>query len=237
MSMNAASAVKHLLVAAAALALGVATPKVADADNRMPVSPMPTMGTTIPNLYIGTSISLACSNPGSHQDVSKTPSLKNTSGAKIAKGQTLYWKATDGDSGSMKLEADLLPNQSVQVLGKPGNGYQCSSHFLTSADLTIKKAQFASWTSATVEVQNLDAWVDAGPSVTRVEVVSCSGPVLATVDLAPMPLAKGEVKSVTVPFAQASGKKYLRVRADVNKSIKERNESNNTWDDMNTCIH
>ena len=53
----------------------------------------------------------------------------------------------------------------------------------------------------------------------------------------PMALAKGQSKSVTVPFAQASGRKYLRVRADVNKAIKERNEANNLWDDADTCIH
>lgn len=233
------SVVKGFVLAVAAFALSAAAPKTADADNRMPLSPspMPTVAMPLPQLYIGTPVSIACTNPGSHQDVAKTPSLKNTSGAKIEKGRVLYWKATDGDSGSIKLEADLLPNQAVQVIGKPGNGYQCSSNFLTSPDLTVKKAQFATWSSATIEVQNLDAWVDANPSVTRVEVMSCSGPTLATVDLAPTSFAKGQTKSFSVQFPQQSGKIYLRVRADQGGSVKERNETNNLWDDMDTCIH
>jgi len=222
------SVVKGFVFAAlAAVGVGAAAPRSADAQ---------IIATQVP-LSLGTTIAIACSNPGSHQDVAKTPILKNITSAAIPKGRTLYWKASDGDVGSVKLVADLAPGATIQGLGKAGNGYNCSSNFLTSADLTIRKAQFATATSASIEVQNLDAWVDAGPSVTRVEVVSCSGyQVLASADIPAMPVAKGQVKAVSVPLAATSGKRFLRVRADVNKNVMERSESNNLWDDFNSCV-
>jgi hypothetical protein len=74
-------------------------------------------------------VMLGCKNPGSHQDVAKTPSVINTNSTTLAKGKWIYWSATDGDQGSLKLEADLLPNKSVKVLGSPGNGYSCSAWY------------------------------------------------------------------------------------------------------------
>jgi hypothetical protein len=219
------SVLKGFAFVIGALALGMASPKRADAD------------LVRVNLNLGTSIALGCANGGSHQDVAKTPILKNTTAAAIGKGRTLYWKSSDSDYGSVKLEADLAPGATVQGLGHPGNSYTCTSSFVTSADLIVKKAQFATLTSATIEVQNIDSWVDAPPSITRVEVVSCSGPVLATIDVPAMPLAKGQLKSVTVPFSVPGGKKYLRVRADATKAVIERNEANNLMDDMNSCIY
>ena len=213
-----------------ALALGiVAAPKNAEAD--LIRAPLIVLGTTIP---------LTCSNSGSHQDVAKTPILKNTSGATLHAGQTLSWKSSDGDKGSVKLAADLAPNATIQGIGNPGNAFTCTASFVTSADLTIKGAQFnAGWTSATVQVQNLDSWVDAPPSVVKVEVVQCgSGTVLATGNSVAVPVAKGQAMTVTVPFSSAvSGKKYLRVRADANKQVIERNEQNNLSDDFNSCIY
>jgi hypothetical protein len=219
------SVVKGFVLAAlATIGIGAAAPSAADAD------------VIRPNFTIGTPIALGCANPSSHQDVAKTPVLKNVTTAAIPKGRTLYWKSTDGDSGSVKLEADLAPGATIQGIGKPGNGYSCTGNFVTSADLTVKKAQWASATSATIEVQNLDLWVDAPATVTRVEVVSCSGSVLATADLPAMALAKGQSKSATVVLAPTSGKKYLRVRADANKTLLERSEVNNLWDDINSCV-
>jgi hypothetical protein len=227
MSMDRKSTVKagFAVVAAALFAAVVGAPRQANAELVRPV------------FNFGTPISLECANAGSHQDVAKTPIIKNTSGAAVAAGRTLFWKSNDGDYGSLKLQSDLAPGATVSAIGKPGNAYSCTSHFLTSPDLTIKKAAFSTSTSASIEVQNLDAWVAAGPSVVRIEVVSCSGPVLASIDTAPLAMAKGEVKAMTVPFGATSGKKYLRVRADATGKVFERDEKNNLWDDMNTCIH
>ena len=81
-----------------ALALGiVATPKKAEADL-----------VRAPLITLGTSIALSCSNPGSHQDVAKTPILKNITTAPIKAGQTVHWTASDGDYGSMKLQAPMF---------------------------------------------------------------------------------------------------------------------------------
>jgi subtilase family serine protease len=221
---------KGFVFVAGALALGiVATPKKAEADL-----------VRAPLITLGTSIALSCSNPGSHQDVAKTPILKNITTAPIKAGQTVHWKASDGDYGSMKLQADLAPGASISTIGKPGQSYTCTSNFFTSADLTVQSAQFTyGFAGANVTVQNLDSWVDAPPSIVRVEVVSCNGgAVLASADSSAVALAKGQSKTLSVPFASApSGRKYLRVRADANKQVIERNEANNLLDDYNSCLY
>ena len=74
-------------------------------------------------------VALGCKNPGTHQDIAKTPSLINTTSSTLAKGKWLYWSATDGDQGSLQLQAALPPQGSVDVQGAPGNGYNCSAWY------------------------------------------------------------------------------------------------------------
>jgi hypothetical protein len=225
MSMSSGkSLLKGIAFAVGAVALGVASPRTADADIvRMPI-------------YLGTSIPLGCSNAGGSQDVAKTPVLKNTTSAPLPVGSTLWWKSTDGDSGQIKLDKALVPGATVEGLGHPGSAYTCSGSFLAMADLTVAKAQFTTQTSAFVEVQNLNPWVDTKPNITRVEVVSCSGPVLSTVDLT-APIGKGEIKSFNVPFPAVGGQKYLHIQADATNLILEGNKKNNVWDEIGTCVH
>jgi hypothetical protein len=83
-----------------------------------------------PKLTVGTKVTLACKNPGSHQDVAKTPSVTNTTGAAIAKGKKIYWSASDGDKGTLTLDQNLAPNASVKVMGSAGNGYSCQAWML-----------------------------------------------------------------------------------------------------------
>ena len=53
---------------------------------------------------------VGCSNPGSSQDVAKTPSLKNTTSYAVPKGSVLNWSANDGDKGSVTLASDRAPS-------------------------------------------------------------------------------------------------------------------------------
>jgi len=189
----------------------------------------------VPKLTFGTSVALSCSNPGSHQDVAKTPIIKNTTTATLKAGQSVSWKSSDGDYGTLKLSADLPPGGTVSALGKPGNSYTCSSSFRTNPDLTIGYAKFTSSSSVEIQVKNLDSWVGAGSSVVKLEVMSCSGQVLSSSVSSAMSLAKGESKTFSMSATHAPGS-YLRVTADAKQQVLEKNEKNNIADGINSCI-
>jgi hypothetical protein len=70
---------------------------------------------------------LQCRNYGGQQDVSKNPDIINITQQIIPKGKTLYWKSTDGDSGSVVLDKALAPGGKVGVNGKAGQSYTCSA--------------------------------------------------------------------------------------------------------------
>jgi hypothetical protein len=70
---------------------------------------------------------LQCRNYGGQQDVAKNPDIINTTKATIPSGKTLYWKSTDGDSGSVVLQKALAPGAKVGVNGKPGQSYSCTA--------------------------------------------------------------------------------------------------------------
>jgi len=55
------------------------------AQNNRQVVPRPTV------LTVGQKVTLGCKNPGSHQDVSKDPTITNTSGKTIKKGSKIRW--------------------------------------------------------------------------------------------------------------------------------------------------
>lgn len=189
----------------------------------------------VPRLVFATSVALTCQNPGSHQDVAKSPVIKNSTTATLKAGQTINWKSSDGDSGSIKLSADLPPGGSITGLGKPGNAYSCTSAFYTNPDLTVGYAKFTSSSEVEIQVKNLDPWVGAGSSVVKLEVVSCSGQVLKTIESSAMTLAKGESKTFKLSASSAPSS-YLRVKADSKQQVLEKNETNNTMDGMNSCI-
>lgn len=74
---------------------------------------------------------LTCQNPGTHQDVAKTPTITNNSRRNVPFNTTIYWNATDGDSGTTK--GPLAVGASKQVLGSAGNGYSCTAYFFVKA--------------------------------------------------------------------------------------------------------
>ena len=72
-------------------------------------------------------VNLKCYNPGSSQDVLKTPYIKNTTGKIIKAGSKISWRSSDGDQGSITLTKDLPPNQEVQGSGQAGGTYTCTA--------------------------------------------------------------------------------------------------------------
>jgi len=70
---------------------------------------------------------LKCRNYGGQQDVAKNPDIINSTQKTLPSGKTLYWKSSDGDSGSVVLSKPLAPNGKVGVTGKPGQSYTCSA--------------------------------------------------------------------------------------------------------------
>lgn len=83
-------------------------------------------GTTV-NSSRSAAIILKCRNYGGQQDVAKNPDIINSTQKTIASGKTLYWKSTDGDSGSVVLDHALPPGGKVGVTGKAGQSYTCSA--------------------------------------------------------------------------------------------------------------
>lgn len=72
-------------------------------------------------------VSLACRNPGSHQDVAKTPIITNTTSHAISATSKIYWNASDGDHGL--IYGPLAVNESKSGLGSAGNNYSCTAHY------------------------------------------------------------------------------------------------------------
>jgi hypothetical protein len=215
------------LAAAAALAPSGALAQIRSSD----------LGT----LQLGTSVSLQCSNPGSHQDVAKTPSIKNSSVAAIPKGKVLSWKSSDGDSGSITLQNDLAPGASVSGLGKAGQVYTCTASFNAGyPDLTVKSATWSNQTTVTASVANLNKWFDSKAVVVRAEVVRCDNSAVArTGDSTAVAVPTGATKSVTitVPAGSYAGKTFLRVTADATKLQIEAAENNNTFGSLSNCVY
>lgn len=59
-------------------------------------------------------IILKCRNYGGQQDVAKNPYIVNSTQKTLPSGKTLYWKSSDGDSGSVVLS---LPFRQTARLG------------------------------------------------------------------------------------------------------------------------
>ena len=72
-------------------------------------------------------IYISCSNPGTHQDVAKTPILTNTSNQNIGQSTKIFWQSSDNDSGFVY--GPLAKGASKSALGQPGNGYTCQAYY------------------------------------------------------------------------------------------------------------
>ena len=185
-----------------------------------------------------TSVAITCTNPGSSQDVAKTPSLTNSTSAKIPAGRMLFFKASDGDVGTLLLPADLAPGASVKLQGaKPGQAYSCTGSFYSQADLVVASATLG-MTEATVDIKNTNPWVDAAASTARLQIINCSGgSVQKTVYSAPITIPKSSVVRVKIPVTSV-GLVYFKVLADGQKTVPESNEYNNEFESsQNSCLY
>ena len=185
-----------------------------------------------------TSVAVTCTNPGSSQDVVKTPSLTNSTSTKIPAGKMVFFKSSDGDVGTLLLPADLLPGASVKLQGaKPGQVYACTGSFYSQADLVVSSAALG-MTEATVNIRNTNPWVDAIPSAVRLQIINCSGnAVQKTVYSAPISVPKSSTRSVKIPVTSV-GRVYFKVLADGQKAVPESNESNNEFESsQNSCLY
>ncbi|MEP7342732.1 MAG: hypothetical protein ABI977_33695 [Acidobacteriota bacterium] len=90
-------------------------------NNNQRISPKP------PVLTVGQKVMLPCKNPGSHQDVSKNPTITNTTGKTIKKGAKVNWSASDSDKGVITLDKDMAPNGTITALGNAGQSYSCQA--------------------------------------------------------------------------------------------------------------
>lgn len=89
-------------------------------NNNVRVNPKPV-------LTVGQKVMLPCKNPGSHQDVSKNPTITNTTGKTIKKGAKVNWTASDNDKGVITLDKDMAPNGTITALGNAGQNYTCQA--------------------------------------------------------------------------------------------------------------
>ena len=174
------------------------------------------------------SIPLECSGAGASDVVSRKHSIKNTAGHAIPKGTKISWTASNNGAGSLTLQSDLPPNDTVEVV-EPGqtNGYTCKASFNPgSADFVVKSVKWTSDTTASVEIANQNPWVDAAASVVRVQSLKCLSTPVASVDVGVGAIAKGSSTVVSAKIAKASAD-YLQATANASGSAPESNKSNN----------
>ncbi len=187
-------------------------------------------------LKLGKQIALPCANPGSHQDVAKTPTITNDSVATIPKGKVIEWTASDGDSGKLTLEKDLPKRGTVQVSGQAGQSYTCTAKFDAGvADLVAKAPAFTA-TGLTLQIANSNAFVGAAGAAVRVEYRSCaSHTAIVAKDVGPIDVAGGSTVGLPVVITKPAGS-YVWVKVDSTQKVLESNEQNNVHDDVDACV-
>jgi len=200
----------------------------ATADAQIVVAPLSITGTFVP---------VSCVNGGGSQDVVKTPSLKNDTGKIMLAGNTVSWKSSDGDQGSIKLTSDLAPGATLKLQGtKPGNAYTCTASLFALPDLVPTKAILTTPTQLSVSFTNRDPFASAQTSQARIEIRTCSGTLLFN-NNPTFALGPGQTKTYSILVAAVPPKAYVRLIADKGLVIPESNESNNVLDTMNSCLN
>lgn len=199
-------------------------------------SPVITTGPILDVPITAPVIAVGCASPGGSQDVAKTPVLKNTASVALAKGTTITWKSSDGDSGKVVLAADLAVGATVKAQGtKAGNGYTCSANYVARPDLKVKKVWLSGPMQATVELANLDPYADAPASKIRLDIGLCNTNMTQTLESSPVAVGKGQTKLVTFDYPAMFGTTRYQAWADIGDSVKESFEQNNVWYDYNLC--
>lgn len=215
------------------IAAGAMTASLAAAEPSRPAL-QPTVGPAQPvatAIQLAPSIDLVCSGAGASDVASRKHSIKNSTAFPIPKGTTILWSASNKGSGRVVLAENLAPNASVDVM-EPGStsGYTCTARFSPGpADFAVKKVQWTSATTATVEIANLNPWTDAAASTARVASMRCAGSATVQSLDVPVPaIPKGASTTLTVTIAKANAD-YLMATANANNAVSElaENKANN----------
>ena len=197
-------------------------------------------------------ISLTCSYGVS--DVARVYSVTNNQTKTIKAGTRIHAESTltgtfpnDKRPGSAVLAADLAPGQVTQVLvAGQTNAGTCTAHFFAGqADVTIESL---AWTKvplpngkftdgARVVIRNLNQWVNAGTSKTRVSSMACNEQPVETKDVDTPAIPAGGAKTVFVALSKAYPAAYLRAQANANHGFLELKKDNNTRiEGIGVCI-
>ncbi len=215
-----------------------------DVDADIPVS--------APNV-LSVKISLPCSYGVS--DVARVYNVTNNQSKAIKAGTRIHAESTltgtypnDKRPGSAVLAADLAPGKTTQVLvAGQTNAGSCTAYFLAGqADVTIESLAWAkvplpngkSVDGARVVIRNLNQWVNAGTSKTRVSSVACNEQLVETKDVDTPAIPAGAAKTVFVVLSKAYPAAYLKAQANANNGFLELKKNNNTRiEGIGVCIH
>jgi hypothetical protein len=194
------------------------------------------------SLALGAKITLTCSYGAS--DAVRVYEVTNNQTKSIKAGTKIYVESTsngpfpnDKRPASAVLAADLAPRRATQVeaSGQTDAG-TCDAYFAAGhPDLTIDSVTWTKKRSgsgklvegATVVVRNLNEWVKAGASKTRVQSMACTHRPVETklTDTASIP--GGETRTVFMLLSSFQPAVYLRAEANATGSMFEVRKDNN----------
>lgn len=91
---------------------------------------------------------LECRNPHSHQDIGKTPIIRNSTDRWLPKGTQILWTASDGDKGTIVLTKALSPHaqddNEVQGVGETGKIYTCKAQAVLKLQIKEEELEIKS---------------------------------------------------------------------------------------------
>jgi len=176
----------------------------------------------------GPAIALECRGPGLSEHAYRDHIIKNTSTFELPRGTRVFWRASNGGSGMALLDAELLPGATVRVTeaGRT-KGYACTARFYAgSADLAIRAIQWAGATTASLEIVNLNPWVDAPASVLKLQAFKCRSTEVSSVDSPVGVIERAGVRTLTLKISK-SGADYLQATANATETFAEDDRLNN----------
>jgi hypothetical protein len=176
----------------------------------------------------GPAITLGCKGPGPSELSYRDHVLKNTTRHELLPGTRVFWTTNNGGSGIALLDTHLAPEATFRVRESGRTkGYACTARFYAgSADLAIRLVQWTDATTASVEVVNLNPWVDAPASVLKLQALKCPATEVVRVSLPVGAIERAGVRVLTPSIAQ-DGADYLLATANATNTFTEDETLNN----------
>lgn len=161
------------------------------------------------------------------------PTITNNTQKTFKKGRRVRWQKTSngpGNSlGEIVLKSDFAPGAKVNGMDDIGSASCTATVDKFRPDLYVKGGSVDA-SSVTVKIANADEW-PANNAYATIKIMACGTTTgVQTVKSSSVDLAKGEVKSVTVPYTALPGGKVIAEVsvALTNKSVDEISTFNNT---------